>query len=119
MPTYKKTVQQVPAPSVEFNFTFPPINLWSAGSLPRKKRMFVKLYTSPTCTNCAPVKERLKAAGIEYVERNVSEQEAFDALSAQGVRAVPYLHAENAVGSEYKALGSGINVKSLKEFLNA
>lgn len=81
--------------------------------------MFVKLYTSPTCTNCGPVKQRLKEAGIEYEERDCSDPQAREELYFQGVRAVPYLHAENSVGSEYKALGTGINVASLTKFLEA
>ena len=79
--------------------------------------MFVKLYTSPTCTNCGPVKQRLEAEGIDYELLDVSDPKARDELFSLGARAVPYLHAENAVGSEYKALGAGINIKSLKEFL--
>lgn len=81
--------------------------------------MFVTLYTSPTCSVCGPIKQKLNEAGIEYTEVCVSDPEARDELFSHGVKAVPYLHAENAYGSEYKALGSGINVNSLKEMLNA
>ena len=76
--------------------------------------MFVKLFTSPTCANCPAIKKRLDEAGISYVTLDVSSPEARDELFSYGVRAVPYLHAENAVGSEYKAIGGGINIQSLK-----
>ena len=105
---------------IEFNITLPPINLWTTNRLrPKKEHMSVKLYTSPTCTVCGPIKLELVKAGIEFVERNVSDPEAREELFNIGVRAVPYLVAENAYGSEYKALGNGINIKSLKEMLNA
>lgn len=81
--------------------------------------MFVKLYTSPTCSACPSVKKSLDEAGINYELRDVSDPEAREELFNMGVRAVPYLIAENAYGSEYKALGTGINANSLKEFLNA
>jgi len=94
------------------------IHLWTTNKLTKKEHMtFVKLYTSPSCTNCGPVKQRLTEAGIPFEVRDVSSPEARDELFSQGVKAVPYLHAVNAVGSEYKALGTAINAKSLKEFL--
>lgn len=119
MPSCKMTVQQEPVQSarIEFNITLPPINLWSVGL--RKNRMFVHLYTSPSCTNCAPVKQRLEQAGIQYEQRDISDNSFKEELFKQGVRAVPYLHAENQAGSEYKALGSGINIKSLQSFLES
>lgn len=93
-------------------------HLWTTNKLTKKEPMpFVKLYTSPSCTNCGPVKKRLTEAGIQFETRDVSSPEAREELFTQGVRAVPYLHAVNAVGSEYKALGDAINVNSLKEFL--
>ncbi len=81
--------------------------------------MFVKLYTTPNCTNCGPVKQRLDEAGIEYEIRDCSDPQAREELYFQGVRAVPYLHAENSAGSEYKALGGGIHIASLVKFLEA
>lgn len=78
----------------------------------------IKLYTSPTCSNCPAIKQRLAAAGLAYTLRDVSDPEAREELFSQGVRAVPYLYAVNATGSEYKALGAAINVNSLKEFMN-
>lgn len=81
--------------------------------------MFVRLYTSPTCTNCGPVKARLEEAGIAFEIRDVSDSKARQELFDQGVRAVPYLHAQNAYGSEYKALGGAINITSLKEMIHA
>lgn len=109
---FKKTVLQEPALYV---------NLWTTNKLrpiPKKEtKMFVKLYTSPTCSNCEPVKKKLEAAGIAYEIRDTTDLEARGELLKQGVRAVPYLHAENAVGSEYKALGNAINIQSLVEFL--
>ena len=96
------------------------LNLWTTNKLTKKEpKMFVKLFTSPTCTVCGPIKLELVKAGIEFVERNVSDPEAREELFNMGVRAVPYLVAENAYGSEYKALGNGINIKSLKEMLDA
>lgn len=79
----------------------------------------IKLFTSQTCTNCPAIKKRLDEAGLQYTQVDAGTSEGREELLSHGVRAVPYLYAENAVGSEYKALGSGINVKSLKEFLNA
>lgn len=81
--------------------------------------MYVKLYTSPTCSACPSVKKSLDEAGINYELRDVSDPEARSELFSLGVRAVPYLVAENRHGSEYKALGTGINPTSLQEFLNA
>lgn len=78
----------------------------------------IKLYTSPTCSLCPGVQEQLEAAGLTYKLMDVSRPEAREELFSHGVRAVPYLHAINAHGSDYKALGSGINITSLKEFLN-
>lgn len=78
----------------------------------------IKLYTSPTCTNCPAIKQRLDTAGLQYTVRDVSHPEARDELFSLGVRAVPYLVAVNATGSDYKALGAAINVQSLKEFMN-
>lgn len=77
----------------------------------------VKLYTTETCANCPSIKKLLDEAGIKYQQVDAGTLEGREELFAQGVRAVPYLVAENAYGSEYKALGNGINVKSLKEFL--
>lgn len=105
---------------IEFNMSLPPINLWTTNRLTKKEsKMFIKLYTSPTCTNCGPVKDRLIAAGLDFEIRDVSHPEARDELFSHGVRAVPYLHAVNAHGSEYKALGGGINVQSLKGMMDA
>lgn len=105
---------------IEFKISLPPINLWTCGRRAAKeKKMFVKLYTSPTCANCPSVKQRLEEAGIQYEIRDVSDLEARQELFNQGVRSVPYLHAENAYGSEYKALGNAINVQSLKKMLEA
>lgn len=94
-------------------------HLWTTNRLTRKTNMFVKLYTSPTCSNCGPIKKKLEESGITFEVRDISDPEARQELFNQGVRAVPYLHAENAYGSEYKALGSAINPQSLKEMLNA
>lgn len=79
--------------------------------------MFVKLYSAGWCGSCESVKQRLSASGIPYEVVDVDKPSVLEELSKQGVRAVPYLHAENAVGSEYKALGNAINVNSLKTFL--
>ena len=92
-------------------------HLWTTNKLRKKHMPFVKLYTSPSCANCPAVKKRLDDAGIEYTVRDVSDLEAREELFNLGVKAVPYLHAENAYGSEYKALGAAINIQSLKEFL--
>lgn len=66
--------------------------------------MFVKLYTSPDCTKAPDIKKRLNDAGIGYNYFTVTNK-------------VPYLHAENEHGSEYKAMGNTINITALKEFL--
>lgn len=105
---------------IEFNISLPPINLWTCGRRAAKEnKMFVKLYTSPSCANCPSVKKRLEEAGIEYTLRDITDLEARQELFNLGVRAVPYLHAENAYGSEYKALGNAINIQSLKKMLEA
>lgn len=79
--------------------------------------MTIKLFTTPSCANCPGIKKQLDEAGLQYEQVDASTLEGREELFAHGVRAVPYLVAENAYGSEYKALGNGINVKSLKEFL--
>lgn len=78
----------------------------------------IKLFTTPTCANCPGIKKLLDEAGLKYETVDASRPEAREELFSHGVRAVPYLHATNAHGSDYKALGSGINITSLKEFLN-
>ena len=116
MQSCKKTVLRdlVQSASID-EFTFGPINLWSIG--PKRKKQMIKLYTTPTCVNCPAVKKKLDAAGIEYISVDASLSEGREELFAQGVRGVPYLHAVNAYGSEYKALGNAITIKSLMEFL--
>lgn len=105
---------------IEFNMTLPPINLWTTNRLrPKENKMNVKLYTSPTCGACPAIKERLDASGIKYTLCDVSDLKYRDELFSLGVRAVPYLIATNSHGSEYQALGTGINVTSLEVFLNA
>lgn len=81
--------------------------------------MTVKLYTTPTCANCPAVKRELDKAGIAYETVDVSDEEAREELFSYGVRGVPYLVATNGYGSEYKALGNAITVKSLQTFLNS
>lgn len=76
----------------------------------------IKLFTSQTCANCPGIKKQLDEAGLQYTTVDASTPEGREELFSHGVRAVPYLVAVNAYGSEYKALGVGINIKSLKEF---
>lgn len=100
---------------IAFNINLPPINLWSIG--PKRKKQMIKLFTSPTCSNCPGIKQRLDEAGLQYTALDVSLPEAREELFSHGVRAVPYLIAENAYGSEYKALGAAIHIGRLKEFM--
>ena len=79
--------------------------------------MYVKLYTSPTCGNCPAIKKALDESGISYELIVVNNEEGKTALFNEGVKSVPYISAENRYGSEYKALGNGININSLKAFL--
>lgn len=76
----------------------------------------IKLYTSQTCANCPGIKKQLDESGMQYEQVDAGTPEGREELFSHGVRAVPYLVAVNAYGSEYKALGAGINIKSLKEF---
>lgn len=79
----------------------------------------VTLFTTATCSVCKPIKQKLVEAGISFEEVDAGHPEGREALFSYGARAVPFLHAVNAHGSEYQALGTGINVKSLKEMLDA
>ena len=78
----------------------------------------IKLFTTDTCAICPPIKKQLDASGLDYELVDAGTPEGREALFALGVRRAPYLVAENAFGSEYKALGTAITVESLKEFLN-
>lgn len=80
--------------------------------------MSVKLYTSATCSNCPEIKKQLDEAGIQYELLDVADPNVRDDLFDRGTRSVPYLEAVNKYGSEHKALGKAINIKSLLRFLN-
>lgn len=77
----------------------------------------IKLFSTESCSNCPGIKKMLKEVSLQFTEVDAGTPEGREELFSHGVRAVPYLVAENAYGSEYKALGNGINIKSLKEFL--
>lgn len=79
--------------------------------------MKVKLFTTPDCVFCPTVKRLLDRDNIPYESIDASTPEGREALFKTGVRAVPYLEAENDYGSEHKAVGSAISVASLKKFL--
>lgn len=82
--------------------------------------MNVKLFTTADCRNCPGIKKQLDEAGIKYETVDVtSDLEAREELLSYGVRGVPYLVATNGYGSEYKALGNAITVKSLSNFLES
>ena len=54
----------------------------------------VTIYTKNNCQPCKITKLMLDQAGIEYVERNVEEdQEAYEAAEATGYRSVPIVDA--------------------------
>lgn len=58
----------------------------------------ITIYTQPTCQACHRLKAYLKQKGIEYHERNVSEDEtAFAKLQQLGASTTPVIVVGNEV----------------------
>ncbi len=70
----------------------------------------VIMYTTTTWPHCAPAKEFLKQNKIDFIEKNVSEdQDAKKELIGHGLRGVPafYVNGEAFVGlNEEKILAT-------------
>jgi glutaredoxin len=73
----------------------------------------VVLYSATGCPLCARYRTLLHEKGVEYLERNTTEQPALlDELARKGVRMVPTIF----VGDKFVA---GFRPSSLLELLNA
>ncbi|WP_044338263.1 glutaredoxin family protein [Rossellomorea aquimaris] len=53
--------------------------------------LILELYTRPTCSDCQAAKEYLSGHNIDYVHKNVGEEERFekDLREVSGTRVVP------------------------------
>lgn len=79
--------------------------------------MGIKFFYKENCTLCDAVKISLDGSGLDYEEFNADNPAVKKGLGMLRIHDLPYLLAVNDFGSEYKALGLGINIKSLKEFM--
>ncbi|MFQ5956477.1 MAG: glutaredoxin family protein [Candidatus Brocadiales bacterium] len=58
----------------------------------------VKVFTTTGCANCEQVKEYLKEADIEFIERNIAEnEEAAEELKKLGALSVPCVVAGDMI----------------------
>ena len=73
--------------------------------------MNVTVYTMHGCSACNHAKEFLTRHGVEFAERNVSEDsEAREELLAMGYRAAPVIKVDNQTML-------GFDAEKLKQFL--
>ena len=76
----------------------------------------VIVYSSTGCSVCAKIKRDLGEWGVEFEERNVTENEAFfDELHARGIHSVPTVKVEDDtfVGYRPKALKQALTERGL------
>lgn len=65
--------------------------------------MTVIVYSKPACIQCTQTKNRLKSKGIDFVEKNISEDsEAANEFFSYGVRSVPLVVAGDEHWAGYK-----------------
>lgn len=80
--------------------------------------MRITVYSTPTCSNCAALKELLKKAGLEFAEVNMATPAGLTELRMNGVFAMsaPVLQID---GSFYQRLSNekGLNIDLVKGYL--
>lgn len=58
----------------------------------------IKVYSTPTCTKCKILKEKLQSKNIEYEEINLFQhKELIDKFSKKGIMSVPIVEIDNEI----------------------
>ena len=72
-----------------------------------------KLFTTPTCPNCPPVKERMKTVELEGKEIDAATDEGREEAIKHGVMAVPTVLFFDEKGNVVKKANSVDEVKQI------
>ena len=69
----------------------------------------IKVYSTPTCTKCKILKEKLQSKNIEYEEINLFQhKDLIDKFSKKGIMSVPIVEIDDEI-MDFKQANDWVN----------
>lgn len=82
----------------------------------------IEIFSAHWCSECAVVKRALTAAGVDYIERDIDNQDVMIQAKELGIRGIPVTRilvdgevVESVVGASRQAVNRIVELSQLKE----